>query len=107
MKRFAPLLLGALLSLSPAYAQQTGEPDDIRNGLDQLGEGARTLLRGLMGTVDPEMRKLADALEAWDFEGLDIDDLGRYHPPEVLPNGDILIRRKTPRDTPMDGEIDL
>ena len=39
-----------------------------------------------------------------------IDDIRNYHPPEVLPNGDIIIRRKTPAELaapPAEGEIDL
>ena len=46
---------------------------------------------------------LADLLEK-------IDDLSAYHPPEMLPNGDIILRRKTPqemRDAPVDGEIEI
>ena len=38
-----------------------------------------------------------------------IDDLSAYHPPEMLPNGDIIIRRKMPEeieDAPED-EIDI
>jgi hypothetical protein len=37
-------------------------------------------------------------------------DLSAYHPPEVLPNGDILIRRRTPlvpEDGDADGPVDL
>jgi hypothetical protein len=39
-----------------------------------------------------------------------VGDLSAYHAPEVLPNGDIIIRRKTPQemqDIPPDGEIEL
>lgn len=107
-------LLVLLLS-SPAAAQDgdapppPGDPSDITEGVDLLSEGARRLLRGLMGEVEPQMRELADALEKWNFEGLDLDDLGAYEPPEMLPNGDIIIRRKDSRpvDRPMDNEIDL
>ncbi len=98
---------------TPAPAEPRG--NDVQEGLDQLSEGARTLLRGLMGEVEPRMRELAEALEAWDFEGLNLDDLGRYHPPEVLPNGDIILRRKVPLPVPPgpmetpgeDGEVEL
>ncbi|NHW17243.1 hypothetical protein HA071_25590 [Escherichia coli] len=64
-----------------------------------------------MGEVEPRMRDLARALEDWNFEGLTIDDLGAYHPPEKLPNGDIIIRRKIPlegpSEDPMDDEIEI
>jgi hypothetical protein len=38
-----------------------------------------------------------------------MDDIGNYQPPERLPNGDILIRRKPdrPLPPPAEGEIDL
>ena len=38
-----------------------------------------------------------------------VGDLSAYHAPEVLPNGDIIIRRKTPQETePLpEGEIEL
>jgi len=43
-----------------------------------------------------------------------IDDLSVYHPPEMLPNGDIILRRKAPLDPdapdqpPLDeGEIEI
>ncbi len=52
----------------------------------------------------PALRELQGALQ----------NLDAYHPPEVLPNGDILIRRKEPLPgapaapgTPDEGEVDL
>ena len=107
MRQIAAALTALTLLATPAAAQEEGDPSDIRDGLDQLSEGARTLMRGLMGQVEPEMRDLAEALRQWDFQGIDVNDLGRYHPPEVLPNGDIIIRRKEPLDNPMDNEIEL
>jgi len=112
MKHIA-LTLAVLAAIGgPAAAQETpdtGDDSDISEGVDLLSEGARRLLRGLMGEVEPAMRDLAETLREWDFEGLGVEDLGRYHPPEVLPNGDIIIRRKSgpvPPDPP-EGEIEL
>ncbi|EKE45438.1 hypothetical protein OCGS_0528 [Oceaniovalibus guishaninsula JLT2003] len=118
MKRILLVLaLGAVAS--PLAAQQPGpdmpQPDDrsdIDEGLGLLSDGARRLLRGLMGEVEPQMRDLAEALKEWDFQGITVDDLSRYHPPEVLPNGDIIIRRKekltpVPQDIPEGGEVEL
>jgi hypothetical protein len=68
----------------PAAAQ---EPEgDVEEGLDLFSEGTRLLLRGLMDEVGPALRELRETLGG-------IDD---YHAPEVLPNGDIIIRRRTP-----------
>lgn len=103
MKALSILCLAALLA-APASAQTPGSAD-IGEGMDRLGEGARLVLRGLMGEVEPRMRELAEALDAWDFEGFGLDDLGAYHPPELLPNGDIILRRKRP--PPGEGEIEL
>lgn len=60
----------------------------MREGMDLLSEGTKLLLRGLMGEIEPALRDLEGAL----------DDLTAYHAPEVLPNGDIIIRRKVPLD---------
>ncbi len=50
------------------------------------------------------MQELGPAL--LELEGRLID-LQSYHAPEVLPNGDIIIRRKVPLDVPEAGETDL
>ncbi len=97
------LILLLALSTTPASAQEGGTPEDIEGGVDMMKEGARRLMRGLMGEVEPAMRDLADALREWDFEGIDVDDLGRYQPPEMLPNGDIIIRRKDQAEPPQPG----
>ncbi|WP_090058992.1 hypothetical protein [Celeribacter neptunius] len=82
MKRLV-LILG--LSLSPAaHAQETPPSDDGAEGWSMLREGSRLLLQQLFDEMKP-------ALE--DLEGF-VDDLNAYEPPVVLPNGDILIRRK-------------
>lgn len=108
MKLVLPLILALGLAGPAAHAQEApGGERDIEEGVDLLSEGARRLLRGLMGQVEPSMRDMAEALREWDFQGLDVEDLGKYHPPEILPNGDIIIRRKEPLDTPLDDEIEI
>lgn len=94
MKRIAPLLVAALVAM-PAQAQN----EDLNEGINLLDEGARLLLRGLMNEMSPALKELEHALR----------DLSAYHPPEVLPNGDIIIRRKEPLDPKVgeDGEVEL
>ncbi|WP_375261530.1 hypothetical protein [Palleronia sp.] len=111
MKHAIALCLSMLLLATPSLAQ---EPDqdrasDLEEGMDMMSEGARRLLDGLVGEVEPRMRDLADALREFDFDQLNVDDLSAYHPPERLPNGDIIIRRKRPADdsAPMDNEIEI
>lgn len=58
----------------------------MAQGFSLLEEGARLMLRGLMAELEPMLSDLEGALS----------DLSAYHAPEVLPNGDILLRRKVP-----------
>lgn len=84
-----------LIGLSaPIHAEQQ---DDLEKGLDLLSEATRLMFEGLLHEMEPKLR----ALEG--FAG----DLGAYHLPEILPNGDIIIRRKTPLETGENEEIDL
>ncbi len=82
----------ALIASQPALAQE-------EQGRDLMSEALKLFMKGLMQEMDP-------AIEG--FEGL-LDDLSAYHPPEVLPNGDIIIRRKEPLDPEVgeDGEVEL
>ncbi len=99
MKRLSAIALCLVLAAPAAPAQ---EPQgDVGEGLDLLSEGTRLLLRGLMGEIEPALRELEGALQ----------DINAYHPPEVLPNGDIIIRRKVPLQVEPelgeDGEVEL
>jgi hypothetical protein len=106
MKRTIALTLCLGLAL-PAAAQEAGTEGgatDMDEGFSLLEEGTRLLLRGLMAEMEPALRELQGALQ----------NLDAYHPPEVLPNGDILIRRKEPLEgapttpeIPGEGEVDL
>ncbi|RVT86985.1 hypothetical protein DXV76_02535 [Rhodobacteraceae bacterium CCMM004] len=100
MRRIAPTLLAALLVAAPLSAQETPE-GDMSDGADLLKRGAELFFRGLLDEVEPKMQEMAEALKEWNLHGLTIDDIDAYHPPEKLPNGDIIIRRKVPLD-PLD-----
>ena len=77
-------------------------------GLDLLGEGARLLFEGLTEDLRPQLEALLDQMEpalrgmveemgpALNDLAEMIGDLNAYHPPERLPNGDIILRRKKP-----------
>jgi hypothetical protein len=77
-----PLAILLLLAGSPVLAQ---DPDD---GPGALERGIEQLLRDFFLEMEPRLRELRDA----------IGDLNNYEAPEMLPNGDIIIRRKTPLD---------
>jgi hypothetical protein len=88
------IAIALMLTLTPAVAQEA----DTEKGLSLLEEGAGLLLRGLMDDMEPAMQDMAEALAQAEPMLRDLlgkmGDLTNYHAPEVLPNGDILIRRK-------------
>ena len=91
--RYALILVVALTAL-PLKAQES-EPE----GTDLMAEALRLFMRGLMEEMEPALDDLSNLL----------DNLDAYHPPEVLPNGDIIIRRKNPKESKeiQEGEIEL
>jgi len=112
MKQIAAFTLAACLALSPAIAENDDKAE-MGEGLNLMEEGAKILLRGLMTEMKPAMKDLRGFAEEMapalaELQGL-IGDFTHYHAPEVMPNGDIIIRRKTPLEVdPLeDGEIEL
>lgn len=79
----------ALFPLLVALPAQAQEADSLT---DRMGR----LFSDLMAEVDPWMADLLDKL----------GDLTGWHAPEVLPNGDILIRRRAPEDQPSEPSSD-
>lgn len=108
-------ILALLLVLAlPAHAQEAEPPSLVERGLqlfmEGLAEEMAPALRDLEGLAErmaedalPLMEALRDRLGDA-FAGLDA-----YHPPEVLENGDILIRRRREDgvEANPDGSIDL
>jgi hypothetical protein len=123
MRRHLTLTLTLCLAALPAPAQEGG--GDVTEGLGLIEEGAQRLLRGLLTEIEPAVRDFGAEIEprlrglAQDLgpmlEELSalIGDIDQYHPPERLPNGDILLRRKVPDAVPPPaapapgGQIDL
>lgn len=90
MKGF--VLISGLLMATPAFSQSE------ESGRDLMAEALRLFMQGFMAEMEP-------ALE--DLQGF-VDNLNAYHPPEVLPNGDIIIRRKTPEEMgEAEGDVEL
>ena len=90
--RLIPLIFAAAISASAAPAQESED-----RGIDLMGEALRLFMQGLMQEMEP-------ALEG--MEGF-LDNLDAFHPPEVLPNGDIIIRRKDPIELDPPGETEI
>lgn len=138
----APIALSLAVSLAPALpltAQilpaEAGDEDqegDVGQGFDLLQEGAGLLLRGLLQEIEPRLnelgaladdmaREIEPALRALSDEMgpalaellSRIDNIRHYEAPEILDNGDILIRRRPdapPHRAPApeeEGPIDL
>ncbi len=110
MKRISAFALVVCLAAAPVPAQEAEKapPDgDMTEGLSLLERGARLFMKGLADEMEPAMRKLAENVEPAMKELLRlVDDFNAYEMPEMLPNGDIIIRRKPdhPLPAPEDGQ---
>lgn len=106
MKRIALILTLALAA--PAHAEDGSE------GLSLMERGAQLLMEGLIQEMEPaldNLRELADefgpAMESFATQMgpalrelmAEVEDWSVYNPPEMLENGDIIIRRKTPLES--------
>ena len=124
------VLLALMLTALPVAAQDQAVPppeegQSADEGLSLMERGARMFLEGmrremapalqdlraLVDTMGPAMqdflREMGPALA--DLLGR-VGDLSAYEAPELLPNGDIIIRRKPgagPLPPPAEGEIDI
>ena len=105
-----PLIL--CLIASPVAAQDVAPTDDLDQGFSLLQEGAKLLLRGMVTQMEPALDDMAQAWGEAQPKLMDllalIDDVSNYSAPEMLENGDIIIRRKPPLpEPPAEGEIEL
>lgn len=110
------VLLCICLGAAPAWSDEPAPSVD--KGFDLLDQGARIILRSFLDQAEPAMKDLKDGMgEAMAKMGpalqdllAKMDDIRNYEPPEMLPNGDIILRRKlaAPPKPPVAGpEIDL
>lgn len=89
------ILLVSALVLAPAAS--SAEDTTIDRGFSLLEEGTALLLEGLLAEIEPRLSQLETAL----------GELNAYHPPEMLPNGDIIIRRKDPLEVEPDPDVEI
>ena len=121
MKQIAASAVALCLCIGPAVAEE--------DGMSLMERGAQLFLEGLMTEVEPALRELeglADDIEpalrsfAQEMGPAlrdlmeTVEDWSLYEPPVVLPNGDILLKRKPQTDPlpdtlpePGTGEIDI
>ncbi|WP_020040918.1 hypothetical protein [Salipiger mucosus] len=103
--------------MAPGDAPEETAPEE--DGRSLMKRGADLFFRGLKDELDPALRELQDmareiepALRSFSEEmgpALrdlmdDVQDWSKYHPPEMLPNGDIILRRKDPLEEPLPGD---
>lgn len=102
MKRTVTIIaLGLGLGLTaPAGAQEVQPTPEApeQDGGGMMEQGFGLLLRGLLKEVEPALNEMERAMKeveplARQLSAL-LGDARHYEPPERLPNGDILIRRK-------------
>lgn len=95
------ILMTAALCTLPITAHAQDKPaDQLLRLFELFSDETETILEDLM-------KELGPALES--FSGM-MDDITLYQAPEILPNGDIIIRRKpdAPKPQPLNnGEIEL
>lgn len=112
MSRFlVPALALALALLAPALPAQDSDatPPGEEEGFSLMEEGARLIMRGILQEMEPALeelesigeemrpafRELAEQMGPALVQLMElIDEIGHYEAPEVLENGDIIIRRK-------------
>lgn len=110
MKQIATFGLIAALSVT-APAVQAQDATSTDEGFSLMEEGAKLLLRGLLDEMEPALENLeglAQDMGPVMQELRDkIGDFSAYDLPEVLPNGDIVIRRKSPLEQTDPSETEI
>jgi hypothetical protein len=100
--------LAVVAATAPALAQDAPSPPaGEQEGFSLIQEGLDLIMRGFITEVEPALTEMGKALEELrpaieelgpKFKELIalVGDFSNYSAPEVLPNGDIIIRRTTP-----------
>ena len=117
MKTALIIPVTAALLAFPAMAEETDDPSLMERGFEMFLEGllqemepALDDLQGLADEMEPALRQFSEAMGPMMRDLFDkIDDVNLYELPEVLPNGDIIIRRKpdAEEDAPLDEQIEI
>ena len=122
----ALIAVAAAAQMKDPPVEKPYETEESRPSRDLMEEGAKLLFRGLLNEAEPALRDLQEFADQMgpamksltdhmgpalaDIMAM-IDDIKNYSAPELLPNGDIIIRRtpEAPKFEPSDlpREIDL
>jgi hypothetical protein len=112
MKPLFALVVAASLIGSNARAQETDAPSLMEQGAQMLLEGllqqmapALDEFQGYAAEMAPALRQFVEEMGPAFATLMDeVEDWSSYHPPEILPNGDIILRKKTPEEITPDPE---
>lgn len=114
--KHALLLPVALVAFAfPAVAEEEEAPSLMQRGMELFLEGlmqemepAIDDLQGFADEMGPSMRQFGETMGPMVRDLIEkIDDITFYELPEVLPNGDIIIRRKPDAEPLEEGEIEI
>ncbi len=91
---------------TPTWAEDQSGPSLMRKGVELFFQGLQTELepaltemQNFVEELTPELRRFAENMGPALADLMEqVDDWAVYEAPEMLPNGDIIIRRKTPLD---------
>jgi len=86
--RVTRILALSILTVGLAMAPASGGSDTF--GERSLSKTLNETLQGLMGQMKPAYEDLVEALKVFE----EIDSFKNYERPEILPNGDVIIRRR-------------
>ncbi len=92
MKRSLAILTALMLTASPLSADDSKSPLPSDEEMQQLGDIAQRWMRSFKEKMSPMVEQLREM----------VDDMSAYEAPEMLPNGDIIIRRKPDAETAED-----
>lgn len=113
MKQITVPAFALILAASPLAAQEDAAPSLMERGAKLFFEGLMQEMEPALGDIEnmaqdfaPMLRELSGEMGQAFAQLLDkVDDWSSYHPPEILPNGDIIMRKKTPQER-IDGDQD-
>ncbi|MCP4329820.1 MAG: hypothetical protein GY791_15440 [Alphaproteobacteria bacterium] len=89
MRKIAPALFASSLLLSTSAWAQSSEPRGLDDYLDpETREQAEQMMR-------ESVERMLDAMQLF------LEAVPQYDPPEMTPEGDIIIRRRNPRPAPI------
>ncbi|WP_420584555.1 hypothetical protein [Ruegeria sp.] len=108
MKRLIPICVVSVALALPAHAEEDGAKSLIEQGAELFFEGllqemepALEDLQGLVDQFGPAMQSFFQEMGPALAElANEIEDWSAYEAPEILPNGDIIIRKKPEQELP-------